>query len=185
MTQTDAGTDGVAPFPLEPNTELYDPLTGLPGPVLLIDRLEVALASARRRGGRVAVFVLFDACLTGAGEPPVWIVANRLRSLVRPDDTVARATNRTFAVVCNAVTSTADAESIADRLLEPVGGSCRLGLAIGGPRKDARALLARAVHRAASAPAKSTMPARSDAVPTVGSEAGVQERDRRCSEQPW
>ena len=108
---------------------LVDPLTGLPGPALLVDRVEVALARARRTVRRVAVFVLYDVCGIGSSDPPVRELAERLRAAVRPDDTVARVANRTFVVVCNEIELEREAVRIAYRLLDLVGDCvpCRHG----------------------------------------------------------
>ena len=144
-------------FLLVPQVALVDPLTGLPGPALLLDRVEVALARARRTVRRVAVFVLYDVCGIGSSDPPVRELAERLRAAVRPDDTVARVANRTFVVVCNEIELEREAVRIAFRLLDLVGDSCRVGMALGRGCDPARDVLARAANRALSAFPKARM----------------------------
>jgi diguanylate cyclase (GGDEF)-like protein len=77
---------------------LHDPLTGLPNRALFLDRLTVALDRARRTNARVAVLFLDvdhfkqinDKLGHGAGDRLLKELAGRLRSMLRPMDTVAR-----------------------------------------------------------------------------------------------
>jgi GGDEF domain-containing protein len=126
---------------------LFDPVTGLPGPELLLDRVNVALARARRTGRRVGVFAFCGAC-RDTDDAAVRELVSRLCDEVRADDTVARVTDRTFFVVCNDIEFDQDAGAIVGRLLKHVAGTCRYGVALGSPFDDARELLARAAHRA-------------------------------------
>ncbi|GLZ33072.1 hypothetical protein Lesp02_52600 [Lentzea sp. NBRC 105346] len=71
---------------------LHDPLTGLPGHALLLDRLEQALIRAKTRGTLVSlVLVEVDDALIE--------VASNLRSGLRPDFTVARYRETLLAVI--------------------------------------------------------------------------------------
>jgi hypothetical protein len=133
---------------------LFDPLTGLPGPALVLDRIDVALARARRLRRRVGVFVLYDACVSGSRQMSVQALATMLRTDVRPDDTIARVASRTFVVVCNDLERDEDAERILERLLTHVDDACRIGVALGSPFDRARDVLARATNRAVTAPTK-------------------------------
>ena len=104
----------------------HDPLTGLPNRTLLLDRLEVALARAER--DRNVVGVLFcdldhfkfvnDSLGHGSGDALLVAVAHRLRSLVRPGDTVARFGGDEFVVLCDDVASDRHAIALAQRLQE-------------------------------------------------------------------
>jgi diguanylate cyclase (GGDEF)-like protein len=86
---------------------LLDPLTGLPGRALLLDRLEQALARCRV-GGTLVTFVLVDvehlATLNRehgfeVGDRVLWTIATRLREGMSDNRTVARYGGDEFAVV--------------------------------------------------------------------------------------
>ncbi|TWP52888.1 diguanylate cyclase [Lentzea tibetensis] len=88
---------------------LHDPLTGLPGHALLLDRLDQALIRARTRGTLVSlVLVRVDDGLID--------VAHALRDGLRADFTVARYQDRTLAVV--AEHAFGDGEPVAERIKE-------------------------------------------------------------------
>ena len=131
----------VLAFGLVDERSLHDPVTRLPGVALLIDRLTVSLAHARRTHRRPGIFVLCDAC------PPdddraARELAEALCSAVRPDDTVARITDRTFVVTCNDVEFEVDALRIARRLSRYVDPDCSIGVSLGIPSDDPVELLA-------------------------------------------
>lgn len=85
----------------------FDPLTGLPNRRLLDDRLQVALAHARRSAGQVAVmFVdldhfksINDSFGHEVGDQLLTEIAKRLRDGLREDDTVARIGGDEFLIV--------------------------------------------------------------------------------------
>jgi diguanylate cyclase (GGDEF)-like protein len=107
--------------------ELFDPATRLPRPPLVRDRLEVALARAartRRNVGVLFVDVQVPGDLpSGLGSTfdVLPLIAGRLRSAVRPDDTVGRFGDYEFVVICNEVTDEADLAALADRLRSVIG----------------------------------------------------------------
>ena len=103
---------------------LYDADTGLPQAPLFFDRLDQALAAARRREVPAAVGVLAIDGLEGAGggdaaeAKPVLIraVANRLRLLARQSDTVAHLGDGLFAVLMAPRLGAGGAEAAASRM---------------------------------------------------------------------
>lgn len=102
---------------------LHDPLTGLPNRVLLLDRLEVALARLRRHPSTIAVLFcdlnnfkhINDTHGHTAGDQVLAEVARRLQHLQRPGDTACRFGGDEFAVLCTD-SGQAEADSVAARL---------------------------------------------------------------------
>ncbi|HEX8149652.1 MAG TPA: diguanylate cyclase, partial [Pyrinomonadaceae bacterium] len=86
----------------------HDPLTGLPNRALLQDHLELALAQAERGGAAPAVLFLDldglkdvnDLFGHADGDALLVAVARRLRSVLRPTDTIARFGGDEFVVLC-------------------------------------------------------------------------------------
>jgi len=85
----------------------FDPLTGLPNRALLSDRMAMALAQARRSGGRVAVALIDldgfkpinDTWGHAVGDRILIEVARRLKAALRDTDTVARLGGDEFVLV--------------------------------------------------------------------------------------
>jgi PleD family two-component response regulator len=102
--------------------DLFDPVTRLPRPELVWDRLGMALARAERERRRVGVINVRVAVSPDVDRPRsgrldlLLLVAGRLRSLVRPDDTVGRLAGDAFVVVCNGLTTEAELDAIAERI---------------------------------------------------------------------
>jgi diguanylate cyclase (GGDEF)-like protein len=106
----------------------HDALTGLPNRVLLNERLELAVARARR--GEIVAIHLFDLDLFknvndtfghAAGDKLLKTVADRLRALVRDTDTIARTGGDEFAIVQLDLEQAADATMLAERIIEGIG----------------------------------------------------------------
>ncbi len=103
---------------------LHDELTGLANRHLLLDRLEQALNRAKRRGRRLALMFLDldrfktinDTLGHDVGDQLLRQFAERLRLLVRPEDTVARFGGDEFVVLVEHVIDEQEATQIADRL---------------------------------------------------------------------
>ncbi len=130
---------------------LHDTLTGLPNRTLLIDRIGQALVGARRRERQVAMLfidlenfkALNDSAGHDVGDAVLVEIAERLRVVVRPEDTVARFSGVEFVILCEA--SHLDAPmALAERLQEVIrsaievdGNSFRLAASIGIALSDA------------------------------------------------
>ena len=108
----------------------YDALTDLPNRALFNDRLTSAVARARRRGEMVSVvFVDLDDFKTindtlghTVGDGVLKAVANRLRALVREEDTIARQSGDEFTIIAR-VPDRAGAETLAQRILDSLKDS--------------------------------------------------------------
>jgi diguanylate cyclase (GGDEF)-like protein/PAS domain S-box-containing protein len=104
----------------------YDTLTYLPNRHLLLDRLNQALAQARRHRRSVAVMFLDldyfkgvnDTLGHDAGDELLKVVAGRLENCVRDSDTVARLGGDEFIVALAEISSREDAAAVAEKILE-------------------------------------------------------------------
>jgi diguanylate cyclase (GGDEF)-like protein/PAS domain S-box-containing protein len=103
---------------------MHDPLTGLPNRTLFNDRMLVAEARLRRGGSVALLFldldrfkVVNDGLGHDAGDRILIEAAARLRSVLRPSDTVARFGGDEFAVLCEGVDESG-VEAIACRIAE-------------------------------------------------------------------
>lgn len=103
----------------------YDPLTGLPNRLSFLDRLEQELAHALRDDRMAAVMLVdldrFQQINDSFGHPVadrlLQAVAERLKSLVRASDTVARMGGDEFAFVLAGIRDAKDAGEIAREIL--------------------------------------------------------------------
>ncbi|HXW33987.1 MAG TPA: EAL domain-containing protein [Acidimicrobiales bacterium] len=139
---------------------LHDPLTSLPNRTLFMDRLKTTLSRTTRTRKQVAVMFLDldrfkrvnDSLGHEGGDEVLQAVASRVRSSVRPSDTVARFGGDEFAILCEDIKDENDARAFAQRIAsdlnEPltVGGSdlfvtASIGLALGDSRVEPGRLL--------------------------------------------
>ncbi|MEO7495938.1 MAG: diguanylate cyclase [Massilia sp.] len=142
----------------------HDTLTGLPNRQLFHDRLEGALARARRAGSAFALLYIDldkfkqvnDRYGHAAGDLLLQEVANRARQCVRAVDTVARIGGDEFVVLLESIREPEDAQTLADAILsalarpitigrDQVAASASIGIAIYPlDGKSAKQLLKRA-----------------------------------------
>jgi diguanylate cyclase len=114
---------------------LHDALTKLPNRLLLEDRVQQAVEQCRRSGGRCAVlFVDLDRFKTlndslghFAGDDVLRIVAERLRSAVRQEDTVSRLGGDEFVILLSHVAKSADAADVARKIMAALAPAIVLG----------------------------------------------------------
>jgi GGDEF domain-containing protein len=130
---------------------LLDEWSGLAGPALLVDRVDIALVRAARAGSQVSVVVFDGVRRIDDASDDFLAFVELLHRGVRSDDTVGQLSRRTFVIVLNDVADPDQPARIARRLLVQSGVQCRLGLAMGAAPLTADQLLTRAV-REASAP---------------------------------
>jgi diguanylate cyclase (GGDEF)-like protein/PAS domain S-box-containing protein len=106
---------------------LHDPLTELPNRRLFVDRLQQALRLDRRRPERqVAVLfmdlynfkVMNDSVGHETGDKMLVSVAERLRSLLRSNDTLARFGGDEFTILIEDIEDPAEAIRVAERIVE-------------------------------------------------------------------
>ncbi|MHB1444815.1 MAG: diguanylate cyclase domain-containing protein [Acidimicrobiales bacterium] len=142
---------------------LHDPLTGLANRSLIIDRIELALARCRRSNHLMAVLFIDlddfkrvnDQCGHSAGDHVLLEVADRLRSVVRPTETVGRLAGDEFIVIAEQIEGPDRADSLARRITKvlqlpitvgerviAISGS--VGVVVGGEDDQAQHLLERA-----------------------------------------
>lgn len=135
----------------------HDALTGLPNRLLLTDRLDRAIATARRRSGLLAVLYLDldhfkrinDSWGHGIGDRVLQTVAHRLAACVRDSDTVSRHGGDEFIVLLSELACPEDGESSADKLLAAIAAPQRI---------DDRELQVTASAGIAMYPADGTLP---------------------------
>jgi diguanylate cyclase (GGDEF)-like protein len=142
---------------------LHDSLTGLPNRVLILDRVEQAMARARRDHVDMALFFIDldgfkdvnDNLGHKIGDDLLRSVAKRFTATLRESDTVARLGGDEFVVLAEGIALAAGPELVAERLLEvlaepfeltgpnpvlnPVSVSASIGIAV-GPRDSSEEL---------------------------------------------
>jgi diguanylate cyclase (GGDEF)-like protein len=106
------------------HNSLHDPLTGLANRTLFVQRLDHAMLRARRSEKLVAVFfadldqfkAVNDAFGHHVGDELLIAVADRIGSLMRPGDTLARLSGDEFAILCEDLDDASAVEPLAARI---------------------------------------------------------------------
>lgn len=112
-----------------------DQLTGLPNRTVFDEQLDLAITSARRKGGRCAVLfidldrfkIINDTLGHAAGDALLVEVAARLRGIVRESDVVIRFGGDEFIIILSAVSGRDQAAQIAREILSAVSHGVILG----------------------------------------------------------
>jgi diguanylate cyclase (GGDEF)-like protein/PAS domain S-box-containing protein len=103
---------------------LHDSLTGLPNRTLIFDRLNQALARARRSGESMGVIVVDvdhfkevnDSYGHPVGDQLLTAIARSLEGVLRDSDSAGRLGGDEFVVVCENLSTHAEVEEVAERL---------------------------------------------------------------------
>ncbi len=114
---------------------LFDSLTGLANRRLFVDRLHQSVLSARRHNKSTALFFLDldqfkrinDTLGHQAGDQLLLVVAERLKTCVRKQDTVARLGGDEFTILLNDISNTDKIASIAEQILHILKKPIKLG----------------------------------------------------------
>ena len=122
---------------------LHDALTNLPNRALLLERLDEAIGEQEQDRSRTALLLLDldhfkeinDTLGHHVGDQLLVAVAERLAGIARADDTVARFGGDEFAVVCPGLSSTGEAEELAQRIVFALSEP----LSLAGVRMDVQA----------------------------------------------
>jgi len=112
----------------------HDALTGLPNRLLFNDRVEQALAAARRDQTRFAVMFIDldnfkpvnDDFGHGVGDQLLRCIAGRIETAVRESDTVARIGGDEFVILLRQVQHAEDAIAVAEKVRAAVAQPCDL-----------------------------------------------------------
>ena len=107
----------------------HDTLTGLPNRALLGDRVRLAIAQARRQGGRLALMYIDldhlkpvnDSLGHHVGDQLLRAVAKRMQDSVRASDTVARVGGDEFVVLLPTIGGEQDALPVAEKVRQALG----------------------------------------------------------------
>jgi diguanylate cyclase (GGDEF)-like protein len=118
------------------DSAMHDSLTGAANRVLLVQLLDQVLVQLTR-SAKVTGLLYFDLDrfkrindIYGhrVGDELLVAVADRLRGLLRPGDTLARLGGDEFVILCENLNDRADAESIANRTLQALSEPFRLSI---------------------------------------------------------
>ena len=158
-----------------------DSLTGLPNRRLLLDRLNHALAQARRHQRAMAVMFLDldrfkqinDTLGHAAGDALLKQIAGRLTTCVREGDTVARPSGDEFVIVLDEITRDEDALLVAEKII----AVCAAPALVAGQELTLTTSIGIAVHPAGGTDNVDALMQKADAAMYQAKAAG---RNRYC-----
>lgn len=112
----------------------HDALTGTPNRALMLDRLENAIALAKRHGTRIGVLFLDlddfkqinDTFGHAVGDAAVQLAARRLEAEVRQSDTISRHGGDEFLVLLAEITQPSGAALVAEKILAALAAPSRI-----------------------------------------------------------
>lgn len=113
----------------------HDPLTDLPNRLLLRDRLEVSITYAKRTGDMLAVCYMDldgfkpinDRLGHDAGDKVLCAISQRIKGIVRDNDTAARMGGDEFVILLGQLKNPEDCRIILDRILEDIAEPVQIG----------------------------------------------------------
>jgi diguanylate cyclase (GGDEF)-like protein len=132
---------------------LHDALTGLPNRALFDDRLEHALAQARRHDWNLVVLfvdlddfkVINDTYGHDVGDTVLRAIARRLKNATRGEDTVSRHGGDEFLCVLSQVRDEASIAMVAAKVAQAVQAPCAIRIRDGQTRVSVRASIGVAI----------------------------------------
>jgi diguanylate cyclase len=116
------------------HASLHDPLTGLPNRALFNDRLNHALAQAKRHGSSLVVMFLDlddfkkinDTHGHEVGDAVLTTVAERLGEITRDDDTVCRQGGDEFLYLLQSIRNIEDIKQVAEKIINAIQAPCEI-----------------------------------------------------------
>ena len=112
----------------------HDELTGLPNRVYFADKLEQGIRKAKHQKTGLALFFIDldkfkhinDSLGHGVGDRVLKVVAERLKCIIRKEDTLARLSGDEFTIIMEGLTQASSASLLAEKILQTLAESVYL-----------------------------------------------------------